>query len=191
MPEERGIPVHLQSEEELEEFITRKLTEMQSHSPISAEKLAFRVIHHTRLTPKVLQHLRKQYLPNFSSMTWKDDIFPAFSTCLDTTDYIDHRAIPRRRIGTGANAPNDAGFAKEVLDQSSGKLERNGSWQGMEGHRRGHALGLVDLGIVPEAAKIVAMEQHYCDSRIMHWFIFLSNQTEMAWIAGRPLAQGY
>ena len=89
-----GFPVQLQSEVELEEFITNKLTEMQTQSPVSAEKLAFRIIHHTRLTPKVLQHLRKQYLPNFSSMTWKEDIFPAFSTCLDTTDHIDHRAIP-------------------------------------------------------------------------------------------------
>jgi hypothetical protein len=27
-------------------------------------------------------------------MTWKDDIFPVFSACLDTTYHIDHRAIP-------------------------------------------------------------------------------------------------
>jgi hypothetical protein len=35
------------------------------------------------------------------------------------------------RIGSGAIAPDDdAGFAKEVLDWSSGKLDRNGSWKG-------------------------------------------------------------
>ena len=54
---------------------------------------------------------------------------------------------------TGANAPDDAGFTKEVLDRSSGKLERNGSWQGMKGHGSGHAPGLVDLSIVPEGRK--------------------------------------
>jgi hypothetical protein len=60
-----------------------------------------------------------------------------------------------KRIGAGANAPDDAGFAKEVLDRSFSKLERNGSLQGMKGHRNGHALGLVDLGIVPEATEKV------------------------------------
>jgi len=38
-----------------------------------------------------------------------------------------------KRIGSGANALNDAGFAKEVLDQSFGKLERNGSWKEWRG----------------------------------------------------------
>ena len=62
-----------------------------------------------------------------------------------------HEDVPGggKRIGSGANAPNDAGFAKEVLDQSFAKLER------MEGHRSSHALGLVDLGIVPEAVEKV------------------------------------
>src|SRR5438046_1424767 len=88
-----GFPKQIDSETELEAFILKKLNEMHTQSPKSAEQLAFRIIHHTRLTPKILQYLRRKYLPNFSSLTWREDIFPAFSASLNTTIYSDHRSI--------------------------------------------------------------------------------------------------
>lgn len=88
-----GFPKQIDSEAELEAFILKKLNEMHTQSPKSAEQLAFRIIHHTRLTPKILQFLRRKYLPNFSSLTWREDIFPAFSASLNTTIYSDHRSI--------------------------------------------------------------------------------------------------
>ena len=37
--------------------------------------------------------LRRKFLPNFSTITWKD-VYPYFAAGLNTTLYNDHRSIP-------------------------------------------------------------------------------------------------
>lgn len=63
-------------------------------SILSAQRLAFSIIHHSRLTIPVLRLLRKKYLPSFSSMNWREDIFPYFSHALNLEIYDDYRSIP-------------------------------------------------------------------------------------------------
>ena len=65
-------PKYIDNDEALEAFITSKLASLGASSSITAQRIAFALIHHTRLTPAVLAHLRQQYLPSFSTMTWRD-----------------------------------------------------------------------------------------------------------------------
>jgi hypothetical protein len=87
-----GFPIQIDTLEQLDAFFNQKIHEFEPSST-AAQKLAFRIIQHTRMTPKVLHHLCKQYLPSFSSITWQD-VFPSFAPNLDTTYYSDHRSIP-------------------------------------------------------------------------------------------------
>lgn len=76
----------------LDDAILSKLKSLSQTSPTSVQNIAFALIHHTRLTPKVLDTLRKKYLPSFSHILWRD-VFPYFSNTLDLTLYDDYRSI--------------------------------------------------------------------------------------------------
>jgi hypothetical protein len=52
-------PKYIDNDEALEAFITNKLASLMESSSIAAQRIAFALIHHTRLTPAVLAHLRK------------------------------------------------------------------------------------------------------------------------------------
>ena len=76
----------------LDDVIAEKLRALGQTSSISVQKIAFALIHHTRVTPKVLDKLRKKYLPSFSNILWRD-VFPYFSSTLDLSLYDDYRSI--------------------------------------------------------------------------------------------------
>ena len=76
----------------LDNVVAGKLRALAKTSPVSRQKIAFALIHHTRMTPQVLDKLRKKYLPSFSNILWRD-VFPYFSSTLDLSVYDDYRSI--------------------------------------------------------------------------------------------------
>lgn len=89
-----SFPPQIDTSEELDAFIATRLSELQESQirGYSQDKLAFLVIHYCKLTPTVIAHLRKKFLPSFSKITWSD-VYPFFSSSLDTSMYSDHRSI--------------------------------------------------------------------------------------------------
>jgi hypothetical protein len=85
-------PQYIDNDEALQVFITSKLASLRASYSTTAQRIAFALMYHTRLTPGVLSHLRKKYLPSFSAMTWRD-IFPYFYESLDLRVYDDYRSI--------------------------------------------------------------------------------------------------
>jgi hypothetical protein len=68
------------------------LQELYVNSPSAAHKLAYKLIHHCRLSPIVFEQLRKKYLKSFSKVTWKD-VVEYFRPNL-AGPFEDHRSIP-------------------------------------------------------------------------------------------------
>src|SRR5437762_5455614 len=87
-------PPRIDDINDLDRFIMRKVQELETtlNTKGSAEKIAFLIIHYCKLTPKVMQHLRRKFLPSFSNITWAD-VYPFFANSLDTRMYSDHRSI--------------------------------------------------------------------------------------------------
>ena len=87
-------PPHIDDTNDLDQLIMGKVRELETtqNTGGSAEKIAFFIIHYCKLTPKVMAHLRRKFLPSFSNITWAD-VYPFFANSLDTRMYSDHRSI--------------------------------------------------------------------------------------------------
>lgn len=89
-----SFPPQIDTVDELDAFISTRLRELQTAQiqGYSEDKLAFLVIHYCKLTPAVMAHLRRKFLPSFSKITWIE-VYPFFFSSLDTSMYSDHRSI--------------------------------------------------------------------------------------------------
>ena len=63
-------PPRIDDINDLDRFIMRKVQELRTiqHTKKSAEKITFLIIHYYKLTSKVMTHLRRKFLPNFSNI---------------------------------------------------------------------------------------------------------------------------
>src|SRR5436189_15856 len=75
-------PPAIETIEQLKVIVRTRLQELQAESPETADKIAFQIIHHSRITSSVFEALRRKFLPNFSTITWRD-VFPYFAAGLN------------------------------------------------------------------------------------------------------------
>jgi hypothetical protein len=85
-------PDMLEDDDTLDAVIEKAMKALGQPSSTSVEKVAFALIHYTRMTPRVLEKLRKKYLPSFSNILWRD-VFPYFSNTFDLSLFDDYRSI--------------------------------------------------------------------------------------------------
>ena len=62
-------PQTITTEEELDEAVLSRLQELGATGGEEAAKVAFAIIHHSRLTPKVYQELRRNHFPSLLIVT--------------------------------------------------------------------------------------------------------------------------
>ncbi len=75
---------------------SNNLQALCNNDPIAAQKLAYKLIHHCRLSTIVLKQLRQKYLKSFSKVQWRD-VVEYFRPNL-VGPYDDHRSIPGYRL---------------------------------------------------------------------------------------------
>ena len=94
-----SFPPRIDDTNDLDRVILTKVQELgkTQNAEALSEKIAFLIIHYCKLTPKVMAHLRRKFLPSFSNITWTD-VYPFFANSLDTRMYSDHRSIQTYKL---------------------------------------------------------------------------------------------
>lgn len=115
-------------------FNTQRIRDLAANNPDTAAKVAFEMLHHTRLSDLALERLRKDYLPSFSAMKWKH-IRPYFyhnlqhgsSSHMDIPPYILKRC--RVPIELFESIVRQMDVANQVLGQRRWHLETEAAIQ--------------------------------------------------------------